>query len=228
MEERCKKKHQKLEKVENTKLHVLLKIDKVCKHVYDKMINNVNIKHQKIETWSNKLGFEIQEDAWKQSFVMLRKATISSVLRSFQYMVLHNAIVTNDYLYKCNIKDTDKCYFCGESTEKIEHLLWDCLHIQTLWFELAATLKPFINIEDYLRKDIVLLGNDVGESELLIIHLFTLVKRYIYVQKCKEKILSIHGLMIFIKQHYVLDTFTEAEKRIKKWDRLQEYISNFV
>ena len=94
----------------------------------------------------------VTDEEMKRSFLVLRKATCNSELRSFQYQILHRAIVTNKYLYKCNIKDSDKCYFCGMCVESIEHLFFDCVHVQQLWKDFVIHLNEYIDLSPILDK----------------------------------------------------------------------------
>ena len=118
-----------------------------------------------------------------------------SVLRSFQYMLIHRALVTNEYLYKCNIKDTDKCYFCGEFGETIEHLFWNCNIIRCLWMDFIEKLLPYINLKSYLEKKYVMFCIQ-NEENRLVNHLFILVKRYIYMTRCREKDVSLRSMLV--------------------------------
>ncbi len=146
-------KTKKLENVVNEVLQTTLGKEKVCKYVYDEIIKTRTGMNKKAEKWSCKLEKEVSEEVLTNAFVTLRKATTCSVLRSFQYMIIHRAIVTNDYLFKCKIKDTDKCYFCGDDVETLEHLFCDCILIKQLWNELANKVQPFVDIHRFLVKE---------------------------------------------------------------------------
>ena len=137
-------------------------------------------------------------------------------------MLTHRALVTNEYLYKCNIKDTDKCYFCGEFSETIEHLFWNCNIIRSLWMDFIEKLLPYINLKSYLEKKYVMFCIQ-NEENRLVNHLFILVKRYIYVTRCREKDVSLHSLLVFVKKYYVIETNIEASTyNCSKWDPVQK------
>ncbi len=214
------KKSVRLENVENVVLKSIIGKEKVCKWVYKAVLERKVIKHNKVETWSNKLGMDIAEDSWKDAFIELRKATCNSVLRSFQYLVLQRAIVTNKFLFMCKIKESDKCYYCGQYTESIEHLFWDCVNVQTLWNEFANSLSQYLDISPYMQRSTALLGTKDNNNAPLLNILFILFKRYIYVQRCKENVISLQGLVVFVKKYYTLDTKTV---KINKWDPLMSY-----
>ncbi|KAH3850204.1 hypothetical protein DPMN_092611 [Dreissena polymorpha] len=50
--------------------------------------------------------------------------------RNFQYKYIHRIIATNKYLFKCKLSNSNRCDFCGENIETIEHLFGECKHIQ--------------------------------------------------------------------------------------------------
>ncbi|KAH3784623.1 hypothetical protein DPMN_162584 [Dreissena polymorpha] len=69
------------------------------------------------------------------------KATIESTLRNFQYNYIHRIIATNKYLFKCKLSNSNLCDFCSENIETIEHLFWECKHIQPIWNQLVSFLE---------------------------------------------------------------------------------------
>ncbi|KAH3747606.1 hypothetical protein DPMN_182034 [Dreissena polymorpha] len=99
--------------------------------------------------------FGVHELNWKHIFTMPYKATIESTLRNFQYKYIHRIIATNKYLFKCKLSNSNLCDFCSENIETIEHLFWECKHIQPIWNQLTSFLEQqqlnvklsFLNIE---------------------------------------------------------------------------------
>ncbi|KAH3746366.1 hypothetical protein DPMN_180773 [Dreissena polymorpha] len=69
------------------------------------------------------------------------KATVESTLRNFQYKYIHRIIATNKYLFKCKLSNSNLCDFCSENIETIEHLFWECKHIQPIWNQLISFLE---------------------------------------------------------------------------------------
>ncbi|KAH3717806.1 hypothetical protein DPMN_060602 [Dreissena polymorpha] len=87
------------------------------------------------------------------------KATIESTLRNFQYKYIHRIIATNKYLFKCKLSNSNLCDFCSENIETIEHLFWECKHIQPIWNQLVSFLEQqqlnvklsFLNVVGYIQ-----------------------------------------------------------------------------
>jgi len=208
--------------IENTMLDDILSKDKVCNYVYNKLLDAETVNDHRMVKWSEVLGCSIQEDSWKDYHIMIRKAAMCSILRSFQYQILQRALVTNVFLHKYNIKDSDRCYFCGNHAETLDHLFYDCILIQDLWLDINNTLSPYIDISKHMSRKNILLGTE-NANELLINHLFIIVKRYIYVQHCKERTISIQGVLEYIKQYYVMDSGLSSGKRADMWLPVKQY-----
>ena len=111
--------------------------------------------------------------------------TKSTKLRAFQFQVLHRAVVTNVDLLKWKIKTEDLCTFCHRHPESLEHLLWECTISQILWTKVFVWLKSHtrINIR-FTRTEVIIGCNDA--VPLLYNLVFLVVKRYIYVCRCRD------------------------------------------
>ena len=61
-------------------------------------------------------------------------------------------IPTNRYLLKCNIVHTALCDFCSMDIETINHLFWECIHVQNVWTNLSILLQEYnVHIQFNLR-----------------------------------------------------------------------------
>jgi len=70
---------------------------------------------------------------WPNAYHLPFLCTRETKLRVFQYKFLHRRIATNAFLCKIGIKQVDSCSFCGESTETLVHLFWNCKYTQAFW-----------------------------------------------------------------------------------------------
>ena len=68
-------------------------------------------------------------------------ATIDTKIRSFQYKYIMRIIPTNKHLFKMKLSCSNLCDFCCMHIESIEHLFWDCHHVQILWNRLDHFLN---------------------------------------------------------------------------------------
>ncbi|KAH3713894.1 hypothetical protein DPMN_073695 [Dreissena polymorpha] len=101
--------------------------------------NKIRKKHAWKKKWQ--VLFGEHELNWKHIFTMPYKAIIESTLSNFQYKYIHRIIATNKYLFKCKLSNSHLCDFCSENIETIEHLFWECKHIQPIWNQLVSFLE---------------------------------------------------------------------------------------
>jgi len=85
---------------------------------------------------------------WRNSHYVPCLCTRETKLKVFQFTFLHRRIATDDFLCKIGIKQVDSCSFCGETTETLVHLFWNCKHTQALWKKLLERIsKKFETLE---------------------------------------------------------------------------------
>ena len=77
---------------------------------------------------------------WNNIYTSRLQATKDVRLQNFQYKCLMRIIPTNKYLLKCKLKETALCEFCSMEIETINHLFWECNHVQHFWTNLAMFL----------------------------------------------------------------------------------------
>ena len=92
---------------------------------------------KKSEKWSEELCCEV--DIVKQS---QRIGCVSQVAKfsSFQYRMLHRAIVTNVQMHRWGMIDSPSCTFCHGEVESYFHLFFDCEKVRPVWDCLKETI----------------------------------------------------------------------------------------
>ena len=85
-----------------------------------------------------------------------------------------------------NIAHDNKCDFCQESKDSIEHVFWRCTHVQFFWKRIADMLKSkcttCTNIT--LTQNLILFGtDDIVKTDSVLDLIILLGKNFIY--KCK-------------------------------------------
>ena len=97
---------------------------------FRKHIDNTKYKEScAIRFWRNKFDINVDEEIWKISY----EVTQESRLRELQWKILHNIYPTNILLLKMGITDTNKCPYCVNETDFIEHFFFHCQKIKILW-----------------------------------------------------------------------------------------------
>lgn len=103
------------------KLKIVLKSQKGSKDMYNILNHNNQIGLRCEEKWDQLLN---KNYSWKAIHSQMKYSTKNSKLQWLQYRIIHRILGTNQFLHKIGIKESDKCDFCGEETETIEHLFW--------------------------------------------------------------------------------------------------------
>jgi len=183
----------------------ILKMPKVCRGTYWKLIQNIKVQRGHCQKWSKILNEEIRENEWEAIFSANFQCTIDSKMRAFQYQILLRSITTNKFLKLCKIKESDKCYFCENAVETVEHLFWFCPIVQTFWLSIAYKVHDVFDITGFLKDKIVLLGYTELCNANLVNHMFNIIKRYIYVTKCTESNLNLERVINIIKFHFKIE-----------------------
>ena len=124
--------------------------------------------------------------------------------------------------------DSPLCSFCAKEEETLEHLLFQCIHVQAFWF----AIESFLTSKDIYNKALseldVLLGI-FGEDKNLTLINFTIIiaKRYIYFCRAKSiKPMTKYSLFWKRVQNAYKIEFAIATKRKKldshyyKWEIL--------
>ena len=177
------------------------------------------------------------------AFVKIRKITNHGGLRSFQFRLLHKAIVTNVSLHNWKIVNNNKCSFCLEKAETQIHLFVECDKVQmlyefTTWYaknECNCNDKLKLSTENIIFSTVHEKVNHIGNF------LVTVVKNYTYVTRCLNKKMSTSGLLYEFErarqcEYYNAKAKGKLKTHAKKWknsmpeyvDLAQEYLDNRV
>ena len=86
--------------------------------------------HQK---WEEKTTLNLVNIDSTRSFVYHNSIFTDCYLKYTQFRTLHRRYYTNDKLYKMGIKNNDRCTFCLEEPDSVEHMILRCEKIKNLW-----------------------------------------------------------------------------------------------
>ena len=196
----------RLTKVTCGHLDYVIKAEKCCRDVYQKMLTDHSSVIEKLQAkWANVTGDEMSEEELRQGIKVLFECTVEVKLRSFQYHIINKTLVTNKHLFLWKIKDSDKCYFCGSCVESIEHLLLTCNKVSKFWQDVCSEIQRQTSLKLDITFKTVIIGKTYPTQNRLINHVLLIVKRYIYVCRCLCKSLSIEGVVKFIKRCFLIE-----------------------
>ena len=115
------------EKQESEQLYDIFKQQKFSsKWAYNRLAKESDFLLVKLIKWKDELSFNMSLEEFKTEFRNINTTTNITKLRSFQYRLLHRAIVTNIHLKKWKIKDSALCEKCGLEVETLSHMFVTC------------------------------------------------------------------------------------------------------
>ena len=112
----------------------------------------------------------IESKDWNHIFGMPFSITRDSSLQWFQYRIIHRIIGTNYFLYKIKYKTSAECSFCHDMPETIEHIFWECKHVNICIAELFEGFEVFA---DFLNAPSFMLGHKSTSVPLNLTNLLT-------------------------------------------------------
>ena len=95
---------------------------------------------------------------WKEIYVLPFKTTQSTKLREFQFKVLNRIVHTNHLLHKIGKVIAPLCYFCQSEIETLEHMLFDCRHVNDFWKDIYMLLRNQNIASKHFSKKYVIFG----------------------------------------------------------------------
>ena len=123
-----------------------------------------------------------QNNTWQNVYTKAHRVPMNVKLKEFQYKFLHDALVNGYWLYKWKISETEICTVCGNGTDNIKHVYWECQSTQHFWAEFKEWWflkygQIHLDIEDIF----------FGTEQELLCHLIFIAKQHIYIQRIQDK-----------------------------------------
>ena len=122
-----------------------------------------------------------------------------SYATDFQYKLIHRILITNSFLYKYGLKETELCTFCTETKESLVHIFGECNYVRNFWLAIGNFLKICGVSLPFNAKDIILGLTEHSSAQGTINNVLIILKYYIYVCKCKCRALNLEGGLEFLK-----------------------------
>jgi hypothetical protein len=125
-------------------------------------------------------------------------------LQDFQYKLIHRILITNSFLYKCGLKETELCTFCTETKESLVHIFCECNYVRKFWLAIGNFLKICGVSLPFNAKDIILGLTEHSSAQGTINNVLITLKYYIYVCRCKYRALNLEGGLEFLNMLLIL------------------------
>jgi hypothetical protein len=135
------------------------------------------------EKWNRKLDRNIN---WLVTFTKIKK--IKEIkLKWFQIRIINRIIATNRTLQWMKVTNDDRCSFCKDETETIEHLFWGCDIVQGFWLQFMNVLQnKCVHLQDiHFCEELILLGHVRGFKSDDVFDTILLMGKY-FIYTCKH------------------------------------------
>ena len=109
-------------------------------------------------------------------------------------------IPTNRFLLKCNIGQTTLCDFCSIEIETLDHLFWECIHVQLFWTNLSTLSQDNIFIHFNLRNKMLGITEGTNQTEVQTKKFIIILgKHFIFKKKYKMQHPNSLHLKLYLK-----------------------------
>ena len=185
--------------IENDILDRLKRDPKPCKYFSKQCMLNVNMLPLNIQSkWEKEVHAVFFIEDWSFIYCIPFSVTKDTKLLSI-YKLMHRILITNSFLYKCELKETELCTFCTETKENLVHIFWECNYVRIVWSSVGNFLKICGIRLLFNAKDIILGLTEHSSAQGTINNVLIILKYHIYVCRCKCRDLDLKGCLEFLK-----------------------------
>jgi exonuclease III len=157
-------------------------------------------------------------DFVKTDILKFRQLCKNSKLRNIYFRLINRDFFTHSRMFKYNMTNTDKCPRCG-LTESINHLIWECSHVRTIWGLYNNFVNSVGNEKDHVKTydDVYRVGRTPAISLIKI----RVIQELIQVERPKNwnenNLESIVNDLINNERYIAIQKFS-LKKFLAKWN----------
>ena len=185
--------------------------------------------------WLKRLE-NIELEDIEEAFKNIYRFSNYTKLRSFQFRLLHNALIFNTTLYYWKMSDTKLCTNCNKEPENVLHFYWECEWVQELWAEVKNLIEQKFQIEIDLNPINIIFGKVVINRKSAANTIILIVKALLYTNRClkiKTDIKYIERYIYTCEQYELYNAMRRNKTNVhyNKWlndNSLDEYIGSMV
>ena len=145
-------------------------------------------------------------------FYDLYTVTTNTKLRSFQFRILHKAIVLNSHLARWKIRNSNLCSMCNTAKEDIIHFFCECPEAVRIWNSIRKYAQEIAQ-EEFSISKYAIIANKVNPKGSHIFNFLALVtKHYLYVCRCLGVKPSTQQIILKIKSTKVTNYIMRKKK----------------
>lgn len=200
----------------NIYVKYLIKDKKGCRRFYDIMTKTNETTIQ--DKWEREFG-NLNEQEYKTRNKLLKQLN-EVALKDFQYKINTKILVTKSFLYRINKIDNNRCTYCNNHIETIQHLFAECNVVKQFW----QLLKDWIMVNTNLNlqlDDKSIIFSYHNQHEILNFVLI-LAKQYIYKTKFLNNQLHLGTFISILKGKFICEKFiasinNKMARFLSKW-----------
>ena len=201
-------------------------------YAYNTLIQQKDVTSAKRTKWEAELETSVPVEEFLEYFQDVFRISNVPKYRSFQYRLLHRAVITNVLLSRWKIISNENCTFCGKDAETYSHLFVMCEKIQDLWISLENFMYIFTKDDIDFNVKNVMFNRIVNKSRSVKNFLCLVCKQYIYRQRCFKVSVKFHELKELILKLHNMEKYIATKNNkltifYKKWyDKVPEDLVN--
>ncbi len=190
--------------------------------IYDYLIDSPYLVNEQKIIWEDRLQKPMDNKFFCKLFENIKHITLCTKLRSFQFRLLNNAILTNKRLFKMKEVNTEYCTFCNIEVETVLHVLFECNTAQHLWNNVQQWVVQKTGNNIVFTAENVILNHISKNPKDSVNMICLIVKQYIYSSRClkiipnfqnlKQKIIEYHNV-----EKYLAKRIGKLKTHNKKW-----------
>ena len=230
-----------------SKYEIFIQRTKCASWYYKERQSRRSVLAEVFNRWQNEGRITADFDEFSEAFVNLYRITNQAKLRSFQYRLLHRAVLLNSKLKTWKIIQSEMCTQCNDKPETYYHFFWECKMTQQVWKWLEEKCKKVSENDqcDLTYKNVIL--NKINERTSHIFNTLLLVtKQMLYANRCLKR--PMRKLKLFNRfqqierfELYQAIKSNKVPKHVKKWciiednkvvsnhsDLDENYIENYI
>ena len=209
---------------ENRKFYEYFIAQRKCTaHCYSKLCESQTAFRSAYKKWSTVCNFYGTYENFCELFKNIYIVTTNAKLRSFQFRLLHNAIIMNDKLFRWKIKNSNICQMCNMHKETTVHFFIECVVAKGIWRKLQQYCETICKSEECTISPFNVISNLVNPKPGHIFNFFVLVaKSTMYSMKCLGEPISFEQIENQIGKYRRYEYFysvseNKTGKHITKW-----------
>ena len=209
---------------------------KPSKWAYEKLKVPKSYQQELMEKWNKKELFSINLEIIDMSLKSVWKIKIAKYV-SFQYRMIHCAILLNDRLYHLSIMPSQTCINCSNAKETYKHFFFICPAAKDILLKILHKFNVEMNTVNFC--DVIFGSQDCSWLNTLLI----VYKQNMYAAKCLKQKPQGHKIIaeiLFIKEIELQKCFSNKKRKQleSKWNNnkndvdttqnTQDYILHYI